>query len=267
MIKKTPLNYFHLKIVLEAFGKFHAISFAYYTQQKEEFKKLVNSFYPVLLHMFANKSITDPFDVTVQSVLKILKDRNELELCEKYQEYLKTDIIEDVNKLVHEETACKVLSHRDLWNNNLMFLYNNNNERKALIIDWQMADVANTPVYDLSYFLYACSAVSKLENLEDLLKIYYKSFSDYLRELGSNPEELFSFATLKEHWRKFSKYGFLFIPYLMKQCYWTDEEAPKIENLSELSWAESVDRIVIKNENYYTRLIGIIKHVLNYELK
>lgn len=59
----------------------------------------------------------------------------------------------------------------------------------------------------MSYCLYSGAGKKAFDNLEEYLKIYYDTFSKTLHKFGSNPEKLFSFDTLKEHWKKYAKFG------------------------------------------------------------
>lgn len=46
-----------------------------------------------------------------------------------------------------------------------------------------------------------------MDDLDKYLKIYHDSLTEFLIELGSDPEKLFPMSVLKEHWRKYSKFG------------------------------------------------------------
>lgn len=64
-----------------------------------------------------------------------------------------------------------------------------------------------SPVYDLSCMLYTSSSIEDIRNLEKYLKIYYNSFTNTVKSLGSDPEKLLSYEVLKEDWKKYSKFG------------------------------------------------------------
>lgn len=65
----------------------------------------------------------------------------------------------------------------------------------------------SSPVYDLSYMLYTSASIEDIRNLDKYLKIYYESFSDTVKSLGSDPEKLLPYGALKEDWKKYCKFG------------------------------------------------------------
>ncbi|CAH2011334.1 unnamed protein product [Acanthoscelides obtectus] len=98
------------------------------------------------------------------------------------------------------------------------------------ILDWQ-ASVVRSPVYDLAYFLYStCSTI--LDRVDELLREYHDSFSDFIRQLGSSPE-LFTFEDLQRHWKKYSVVGVTFLPFLLKLILIDENDAPDFGNLKE----------------------------------
>ena len=69
------------------------------------------------------------------------------------------------------------------------------------LIDFQLCQ-DNSPIHDLSYFFYSGASKKDFDDLDNYLKIYYHSFSDFAKELGTNLDELFSFETLKQEWKE-----------------------------------------------------------------
>lgn len=74
------------------------------------------------------------------------------------------------------------------------------------LIDWQLIK-EGSPACDLSYCLYSGGDKKAFDNLDEYLRTYYDSFSATLKKFGSNPEKLFSFDTLQQHWCKYAKFG------------------------------------------------------------
>lgn len=48
-----------------------------------------------------------------------------------------------------------------------------------------------------------------MDDLDKYLQVYHDSFSEFLKELGSDPDKVFSMSVLKEHWQKYSKFGLI----------------------------------------------------------
>lgn len=83
------------------------------------------------------------------------------------------------------------------------------------LIDFQLIR-RGTPVYDLSYFFYTGGNKELFDKLDDYLKIYHESLSKNIRELGSDPEELYPFKQLKAEWKKYALFGVIFSLLLVK---------------------------------------------------
>lgn len=120
----------------------------------------------------------------------------------------------------------------------------------------------NSPVYDLSFILYTCGAVEDLENLKQLLDIYYETLSSFSKQLGSNLDKLFSYETFLNHWRRYSIFGFSLIPLMMKLLYCRNEDIKTDEatNVGEFtSWVVETE---IDDIEYEDRIIGTCRTFL-----
>lgn len=78
----------------------------------------------------------------------------------------------------------------------------------AKLIDFQLSHVAS-PVFDLSYHLYATASETALDEFSGLLRIYYDTLSFCLKRLGYDPEKVFSFRELERQWKIYSLKGLI----------------------------------------------------------
>uniref|UniRef100_A0A915NHM1 CHK kinase-like domain-containing protein n=2 Tax=Meloidogyne TaxID=189290 RepID=A0A915NHM1_9BILA len=79
----------------------------------------------------------------------------------------------------------EILTHGDLWNNNLLW-YNNNPNRLAAFIDWQLATIGN-PMTDISRLMLATVEPDlrrKIEKEGKILELYLNELNKKLVELG-----------------------------------------------------------------------------------
>ncbi|RZB40183.1 EcKinase domain containing protein [Asbolus verrucosus] len=74
------------------------------------------------------------------------------------------------------------------------------------LIEWKIIQVVSL-VCNLSYSLHSGTWKDVFDNLKEYLKIYYGSFSWFLRKLVSGSEKLFPFEAFKKHWKKYAKFG------------------------------------------------------------
>jgi hypothetical protein len=83
------------------------------------------------------------------------------------------------------------------------------------LLDFQLV-ATGTPVYDLSYFFYTGGSKELFDKLNDYLNIYYDSFSNSVRCLGNDPNEIFPREILNQEWKRFSRYGMMLSMLLTK---------------------------------------------------
>lgn len=134
--------------------------------------------------------------------------------------------------------------------------------KKVAIIDWQLSRL-HSPVLDLSYFIYSTCSEEELEHFDELLDIYYTSFSTFLTKFGCDPQNLFPFSTLRKHWKKYSLMGVLIVTTFLHVTICDNEEAPELTEPGDIG--EKVMNVNIKDESEYKkRLVSVIRHYCNY---
>lgn len=141
------------------------------------------------------------------------------------------------------------------------------------MLDWQVSCL-HSPATDLGYYLYIVSSEEDLAKLDEYLQYYHNKLSENIREMGSDPEKLFPFSTLLDHFNKYSVYGMGFIVSAMEMMLSSKEDAISMDDFDDdfemtpEAMKEQMDKIKPKNVNTYRdRARGILnhyfKHVLN----
>ena len=122
-------------------------------------------------------------------------------------------------------------------------------------LDFQIVRVAS-PIMDLSYFLYCCSDQQVLKDFDFILQAYHSSLTDFLSELGCEPEVAFSFKKLKEQWKEHGKYGLVLALFLLKISLCDSNEAPDLMETAENgeNFADSL-KVDIQNIDVYNERI------------
>ncbi|KAL3273768.1 hypothetical protein HHI36_015195 [Cryptolaemus montrouzieri] len=116
-----------------------------------------------------------------------------------------------------------------------MFKYEQSKKAKpseVRFLDFQMAMV-DSPVIDLSSFLYNVADENALANFDYLLSVYHESFSKTMESLGSNPEIIFSMSDLKQHWKKYGFYAVIALAIYIKVQLCDLDEVPDFIKLIE----------------------------------
>ncbi|KAJ8957799.1 hypothetical protein NQ314_006474 [Rhamnusium bicolor] len=137
---------------------------------------------------------------------------------------------------------------------------------KVAILDWQMSSL-RSPVFDISYLVYSTGSGVELEKFDELLEFYYDSFSNFLKELGSNAEEIFPYSSLKEHWRKYALFGLLMAILCLPIILCDKEDVVAFEDLKEdQNFSEMITFNVKEKDLCYQRIKNIVSHYIKYTL-
>ncbi|KAJ8943196.1 hypothetical protein NQ318_000677 [Aromia moschata] len=241
-----PLNLSHQKAVLKEYGKLHAVSFALRDQHPDQFRTLINS-KDFMRGFFALKGIQKSVQKAVNEAMDIFREKGDFTLAEKLERiFYKNpgELALDLFRMDKDNPEAVIL-HGDCWNNNFMYKYENHDRlspSKVMILDWQLSAI-RSPVFDLSYFIYATASSEGVEQFDELM------------ELGSDPEKLFPFSALRTHWRKYALYGLIFTIFILKFGLCEKEDAPELADLAEDDDMGDFLNVTLKNKDlYYERL-------------
>jgi hypothetical protein len=120
--KKNPLTRKHINMVVEEYGKFHAVSFAMQDQHPEQFEELSSGLQEVLKMVLKSNGLDGMLMKCTDEVYDLLKgdlDDNILSTWKNFKSQMNY-IFYDMCK---EPDVKKVIIHGDCWNNNYMFKY------------------------------------------------------------------------------------------------------------------------------------------------
>ncbi|CAH2010624.1 unnamed protein product [Acanthoscelides obtectus] len=261
--KKICLNLDHTRIVLQEYAKLHALSFALKDQNKKKFDDLATASKDLWVDFLSKPSTLSNIDKSIQSTLRLLKDREDPQVYGKFAEILKggTDKLVKLFGTVDEQS---VWLHGDCWNNNFMFQYKNNNKTTPTavkILDWQTS-VMKTPACDLCMFLTLTSSQSAYM-FDQLLREYHDQLSNFLKQLGSSPD-LFTFEDLQRHWKNFLPGALMFAPLGFAFILAVKEELPEFGEMKEGSdIGDFMDMPIPETDEFYEKLKPLIEYANN----
>jgi hypothetical protein len=126
----------------------------------------------------------------------------------------------------------------------------------------------SSPIYDLSYFLFACISEDDLKDFDAVLQTYYESFSNHLRKMGSDPEALYPLSQFLIEWKKYSNFGIMFSSLIAKMLSVNNEDLPDFteaaENGKHITDAFNID---IKDKTKFkNRMKTIVQFVAENDL-
>jgi hypothetical protein len=146
-------------------------------------------------------------------------------------------------------------------------LQNDKSPIKVAILDWQFAKYTSL-IFDLSYFLFACVSKDDIKDLEDILKVYYESFTNHLKCLGvEEPNAFYPFHQLLEEWKNYSRYGILSSTLATKFTSAEEDEVVDLAEAADRGNASQSFMIQLRNTDHFkSRMQFIVPYVVTHEL-
>ncbi|GJQ72692.1 hypothetical protein Trydic_g1349 [Trypoxylus dichotomus] len=201
------MNDSQLKLVLQTFAKFHAISFAIKDQRRELHDSYCND-HPCHYEVLKPIGMETFFAKGAKDFVTKLDDIEDRDILEKYGN-LEIDLLNTFFNLENNLSNYSILTKFDCWINNMMVLYKDENTEDPLdimLVDWQCITRAS-PVHDIGALFYAVSSEETIDNYKHYLKVYHDELSTRIRELGSDPDKLYPFSIFKKEWRTYGLYS------------------------------------------------------------
>lgn len=145
---------------------------------------------------------------TIASCNKIVKSFPELEKYYKKLENFEESIIPRLTQVFkRNDKKFNVLNHGDLWTNNIMFLEDEQNQVKdVLLVDFQEG-FYGSPGIDLNFIIYSSAQDDVLENnVDELIVHYHKILSETLVKLKFT-NEVPSLENIKDEFKSKKDHG------------------------------------------------------------
>ncbi|RZC40739.1 EcKinase, DUF1679, and/or APH domain containing protein, partial [Asbolus verrucosus] len=263
--RKVPMTFAQVKMILKMYGKWHAICMAFRKQRPEIFRKFVENNVNVFSCFVSKTKMVDYFAELFASVRDAVISIDEIDVLKRLQ-FSKDDVKYILTDMYFDDPDHHVILHGDCWNNNFLFKFQDNSTdiMDVRIIDWQCSGLGS-PAIDLSDFIYGCCDIENHKDVKELLTIYYSSFSEYLKQLGSEPEEVFPFGKLLEHWKKFSKFGILVSAFNLKFCLCEADDAPDFAQTAEqgMTFIDNFNFNLKNEDDYLERMKSNLIHYAN----
>nr|XP_008195474.2 PREDICTED: uncharacterized protein LOC103313593 [Tribolium castaneum] len=263
--RKIPLTRKHIDLVASAYGKLHAISIAMRDQEPQRFESLAKKPFDFFVKFMKMSDMITTMERNFDEITDLMAGELEDGVLRKWKDSKRRirPFWENLREIV---TGMKVLTHGDCWNNNFMHYHINGEPADFVMIDWQLIYLTS-PIYDLSYFLFACISEEDINDLDKILQLYHSSLRDHLKKLGSNPD-LYPFEDLVNDWKKYSFYGVIITNIIHKFVQSDKDEVPDlVDSVESGEDMADVFNLPIKNtEDYKKRRLYITKYVVEQGL-
>lgn len=96
-----------------------------------------------------------------------------------------------------------------------------------------------------------------MDEVDKYLRLYYSSFSDFLKELGSDPEKVLPFEIFMEHWKRYRRYGLALGLFGFRFMLSEDDETV---TLKKDEYAAGFLREMANQEEQDRRVTDVVKH-------
>lgn len=175
------LDMTHAKMVIEKMAKLHAASLIYNKKSDGDLEKTF------IRGMFNRQSdgLSPYFLANLQSLASEVSNWKGYEQIASKLQNMRSSLIENGRKVFDATDGYfNCLIHGDLWTNNVMFKYDENNKPEdVLLVDFQMC-VWGSPAVDIHYFINTSLNDDLRENHQDeLFYFYYTTLVDLLKRL------------------------------------------------------------------------------------
>ncbi|KAL9930925.1 uncharacterized protein ACN427_000159 [Glossina fuscipes fuscipes] len=189
-LKSNEYNEKYYKLVLQYLAQLHVASMCWELRDKIDIQKDFGH----ILYEFELTVTNEWFRTGVRSILflaqkhpqyqyKIAQDFIKEKLCE---------LLENLDEFINASSSLQnVFCHRDVWGENIFFQYDDKCTSEpitCLLVDFSSARYC-PPAIDILYFLYnnlSSNVEERVELLKILLDFYYKSLSEFARNLNLN---------------------------------------------------------------------------------
>lgn len=174
----------HIRLCMQALGKYHAISFALKDQHPEKFKELTANLDEPFFSR-SNKFIRSLFNKHWELTLAALSNEEDTHLKDKLVKLLEKEPFELLSDCVEMNafTPANVIGYGDFWQNNTMFRHDQNGKPLSVaFMDFQSVR-PSSPVMDIIYYIYVCTT-KELRDVyyDDILKTYHDSLFDHIKK-------------------------------------------------------------------------------------
>ncbi|XP_017767832.1 PREDICTED: uncharacterized protein LOC108556296 [Nicrophorus vespilloides] len=232
--RRKPLDYDHCMMALKEYAKFHALSFALKHKRPGVFKQLSDNLHENFFSVMGVEGMNINMANLNDKVFKAMKPEDE-EALDKFKKYSENAFGMAVDQIQAESAGeYAVVTHGDSWVNNILYKYDDKSQPEVptslSIIDFQMSRLGS-PALDLIYFIFTCTSKELRDShLQEMLQVYHKSLTDFLRQFSLDTEKVYPYSILQDHMRQFSAYGLMMTIMVTHLMMSEGDETPDLEN-------------------------------------
>nr|XP_022903199.1 uncharacterized protein LOC111415673 [Onthophagus taurus] len=266
--RMVPMDANHIEFTLKAYAKLHGVSFAFKDQRREMFDGFRSKIVDIFEDFSRNDLHLEVFNKLAENTVNFFDPIKDEKYVNKFKDYIKTMPDFTTKFASRNMDEYGVIGHGDCWCNNMMYKYgdpkNNLKPTEIRFIDYQIIRYGS-PVTDFSHFFYTSSSKSELDNIEYYRNIYYDELTATIKQLGSDPNELYPKSVFDAHWKKYCVNGLNVALFLIRMMTTEAEEIPEYNDLSEAMNVVEKMSFEPKNDGYKERVRDVVMHFYDKE--
>ncbi|XP_050296034.1 uncharacterized protein LOC126735953 [Anthonomus grandis grandis] len=256
--RTKPMDDAHITAVFTEYARFHAASMAFRHKEPEKFNNITKEIDTIPAQAKEYENTTQFLKEFIGACFTagsgaVAGNEKATKALERLKEII-IDVFEACQK-VKQETV--VILHGDCWCNNILFKYKDETKTKpskVCFIDWQLSRLGS-PIIDLAYFFFCATSKETLPNLNQYLKTYHDTLSEYLRDCDCDPEEIYSFNSFMKDWKKLCMRGICVSLIMIKVMLSDSEEAPDLTKENGGSFLQALTNFDTAKEPAYKKRV------------
>jgi hypothetical protein len=225
---KAGLNAAHCKLVFAELGRFHAATYVLSNSDSTDTSDAFKEACRELQFTKERSSIYDEHFVELATkTIEIIRKTPETSRYAKRIENILNNTYDHLLTFLKPREPFSTLTHGELWTNNMMFKYSEDEPVSVKFLDFQTCRYGS-PALDINYFLYTSTTASVRErHMDEFLRTYHRSLTGTLRQSGLKSN--MNLAELRREVNSMSLYGFL-VAHLKLQNTFDDEDSKDDED-------------------------------------
>lgn len=268
----------HTLQALEALARFHGSSILYEEKRRTEQKSeqyLITDDFPVLLEKSGYKASCPWFQQCMKGALESVKtfsnyDNEKIIRIESSW----VNIWNEAISLSSSSKLKKVICHRDLWNNNILFHYRKDGKGNfqpddCVFVDFQAYEY-EPQASDVMLLLYCnLEPIMREENMDFFLNYYYGELKVLLMDYGICLEMVIAKEEFLKSAEEYRKFAAVVCSCLMPQFWLDDNLATEIftntERFNDILWhnkAEFIKTMMENNYDYKQKVMEIFEEIV-----
>ncbi|GBP46467.1 hypothetical protein EVAR_28046_1 [Eumeta japonica] len=258
MCSKNVLDYEHSEIAFRTLGKLHALSYILEEENKTMFVDLCRQLGDTYFTSQNDYDSSGMYGYGKKAMIKCMSCIEDKDIKKILNDTLGDNPVDKLKKL-YESGNKKVISHGDYWINNMLFKYEDGKPTKVIPFDFQNCRYMSSANDFFHLFPFSSSTDVRRKYFWKLIRVYYKSLSDYLAACGFEVEKFCTFQELEEEIYQQAIFGLVVtiaaLPFRTSEQPWELHEV--------YAGNDPTDMYVI-NEEYKTHLYDMVTDYINF---